>query len=140
MIEVLIDARNFGKYGSGFAVALIFQRYIWRRSFNCGKITGNQAELKAVEFSLKSIKPEFRTEPVIICSTGRYAQLVLEHTDGIWKRDIKANTDFVVEVRKIFLEFSDVKIETKDPAFRLNNIKILCEDAVRKEKLVNERI
>ncbi len=139
MIEALIDARNFGKYGSGFAVVMIFQRYNWRRSFNCGKITGNQAELKAVEFVLKSIKHEFRTEPVVIHSTGRYAQLVLEHIDGKWKRDIKANADLVAEVRKAFLEFSDVKIES-DSALKLDNVKTLCEDAVRREKLVDERI
>ena len=140
MIEAQIDARNFGKYGSGFAVVMIFQRHNWRRSFNCGKITGNQAELKAVEFVLKSIKPEFRTEPVVIYSTGRYAQLVLERLDGKWKRDMKANADTLAEVRKIFLEFSDVKIQASDPTYKLDSVKTLCEDAVRREKLIDERI
>jgi len=140
MIEALVDARNFGKYGSGFAVVMIFQRHNWRRSFNCGKITGNQAELKAIEFVLKSIKPEFRTEPVVIRSTGRYAQLVLERIDGKWKRDTKANADTLTEVKKIFLEFSDIKIEASDPFLRIDSVKTLCEDAVRREKLVDERI
>ena len=63
---------------------------------------------------------------------------MLEITDGRkWKRETKANADILAQLREVFLEFSDVRVEFRDD---LVGVKTLCEDAVRREKLVDERI
>jgi ribonuclease HI len=99
MIEAYFDARSFGSKGSNIAVCVKRNGFKWTRTINCGKITGNQAELKAVEYVLKSIKTQFVNDPVVFYTNGKYASLMLERNpDGSYKRDSRTNQGLLDEV------------------------------------------
>jgi ribonuclease HI len=99
MIEAYFDARSFGSKGTSIAVCIKRNEFKWTRTINCGKITSNQAELKAVEYILKSIKLSFTNDPVVFHTSGRYAKMMLErNSDGSFKRDSRINQDLLDEV------------------------------------------
>ncbi len=55
MIEIWIDGRTLGKAGAGFSVVMRHVRREWSRSVNCGKISTNQAEFKALEYAFLTL-------------------------------------------------------------------------------------
>lgn len=111
MIQIKIDACAYGAKGASFAVLLTMEDYQWSRSIKCGKITSNQAEMKAIEYALKSIKPDFENEPVAIKTSGRYAKMMLAKKDGEWAKSSRKNADIVTVVREQYSRFEDISLE-----------------------------
>jgi ribonuclease HI len=113
MIEIFVDSRNFGESGSGFGVILKYGAVEWKRGIPCGKITSNQAELKALLFGLLSIKEDFRNERIVIYTKNKYATLMLSKTDGNWLKElgtIEKNRELIGEVRQQIDKFKEVEI------------------------------
>lgn len=114
MIEVDIASCHMGKIGAGFIVEMRGGGNIWRRTIPCGKVTANKAELKAVEFVLKSIKPQFEDEKVAIKSTGKYAALMVEKQNGEWVKTAINHIELVKVIREQFSRFKDIFIRTAE--------------------------
>lgn len=134
MIEIWIDGRSLGKAGSGFSVIMHHARYEWLRSIDCGKISSNQAEFKALEYALKSIKPNFEDNEIIIRTTGRYANMMLERNISGWVKVSKTNIILVEEIRKQFLRFSNIKILTELDEMMQERIKASTDKTIRENK------
>ena len=99
MIKAYFDARSFGSKGTSIAVCIKRDNFKWTRTISCGKITSNQAELKATEYILKSIKMQFDNDPVVFYTAGRYAKMMLEkNSDGSYKRNSRINQELLDEV------------------------------------------
>lgn len=111
MIEIEVDARSFGSKGTNVAVRLKHGDYHWVRTFNCGKISSNQAELKGVEFALKSIRKEFEKEDVRIKSTNRYTAMMLEKNNDQWVKKSRVNANLLEVVRGQYDRFNNVIFE-----------------------------
>lgn len=139
MIEIWIDGRSLGKAGAGFTVIMRHARHEWRRSIDCQKISSNQAELKAFEFALKSIKPDFEDSEVIMRTTGRYAKMMLERNVSGWTKVPKTNTQLVEEVRKQILRFSNIMISTDVSEVMSGEIRSKTDDAVQSHADINTR-
>jgi ribonuclease HI len=112
VIEIYIDGRSMGTKGSGFTVYIKHHRRSVKRSLKCPKITSNVAEAKALEYALKSIKPEFKDELIDVKTSGRYMILMLERHGNKWMREAKTNIGLVDEVRKQWDRFKSAKIST----------------------------
>ena len=110
-IKISVDGRSFNKKGAGVCVMLVYERYKWKRTFTCGKLTTNQTEMKGIEYALKSILPSHEDIPVLIRTAGRYASMMLERTGEEWTKNVKSNAKLVESVRVEFLRFKEIKIE-----------------------------
>ena len=142
MIEICIDARNFGNKGSGFAVRMQHDKYDWIRTITLGSITTNQTELKAIEYVLKSIKPEFLNDLIKIRISGKYTLMMLERVGGKWAKAVTSNTKLVEEVRKQFMSFREVVVQFDDGIEEgsvIALLKKLNERAVRKGEIIFDR-
>lgn len=135
MIQLLIDGRNFGKKGAGICVKMLYERFEWIRTFLCDKITSNQAELKAIEFALKSIC-DGHDGPILIRTSGRYATMMLERTDGEWTKKAKSNKGLLEAVREQFSRFKDIQIEVSAD---LGDLKVYNEQTVKTKTEIDQR-
>ena len=128
MIQAEIDGRSFGQRGAGIVVRLIHNKHRWIRTIQCGKITTNQAELKALEYVLKSIDPKYEEEEIIIKTTGRYALMMLEQKNGEWLRKSGTNTKLVEIIREQYARFTEIQVIHSQ---ELDKIKELNEKAIK---------
>lgn len=139
MIEIWIDGRNFGPKGSGIAVRLQSGQHDWVRAFPAGTLTSNQAELKALELALRSIKNEFKNDQVEVHSTNRYAQMMLETTDGKWTKNAATNVELVDELRTLYVGFSNINVFCDPDTDVMNMLKKVNETCVKKGATVFDR-
>lgn len=113
MILIEVDGRSFPKKGSSTCVRLSCNDHKWVRTFTSGKITSNQAELKGIEFALKSIAQQFHEDPILIKTSGRYAVMMLERDgDGNYIKNIKSNVGLMTLVRKLYNRHPKISIES----------------------------
>jgi ribonuclease HI len=138
VIKIYVDGRGFGKAGVGFSIFLCCGKHEWKRSFNGGNITSNQAEMKAVEYAIKSIKPEFANEDIMIKSSGRYVQMMLERNQGKWVKEPRTNIELTKEIRSLVERFGKFSIESCDDNI-MQDLKKLTEAAVKKGREVFEK-
>jgi hypothetical protein len=140
MIEAWIDIRNQADKGSGFSVLLRMDRYMWLRSFACGKITSNQAEFKAIEYVLLSIVGKFIGEEIVVLSSGRYVPMMLERLGDVWKRTPSRNLELVERIRNLAMGFHKLSVKTgvnTDAA--LMQIRSLTDEAIKSGQGVFEK-
>jgi hypothetical protein len=149
LITIYIDGRNFGRFGTAYGVLWKFGTYAHRRSFECGKITTNQAEMKAVEYVFKCFQLLMETHKRIdltdhelsILSTGRYVQMMLERAqDHKWVREPQVNVELIKSVREIAQKFANIKIQyygpNADKDVVMESVKTMTEETVKKNILV----
>lgn len=109
-IEAWVDGRCFGNKGAGFGVRMRYQNHDWIRTVICGDITTNQAELRAVEYVLRSIRDEFIQDPLIILTSNRYAEMMLLRDGKDWAKTASSNVEMVDIVRDQFARFRTASI------------------------------
>jgi ribonuclease HI len=104
VITVFTDGASSGNPGpSGIGVLMVFGRHQREISKYIGITTNNVAELKAVETALMELKR--KDFPVRIYTDSKYVYSLL--CEG-WKA--KKNTELIQTIKKLMLEFSDIKI------------------------------
>lgn len=131
MIDIWIDGRNLGTRGAGFSVYMQCGKRELKCSYKTKKFTSNQLEMKAVEFAIKCIKPEFINEKILIRSSGRFAILMLEKHNNEWFREPKFNPSLIKEVRDHWSKFSDLKINTDVSSKIMNTLKEMTDSVVK---------
>lgn len=137
MILAEIDGKSFPQRGAGFCIRLTSGAHKWVRTMQCGKITTNQAELKALEYVLKSVSPEYYGERIQIKTTGRYATMMLERTpNGEWAKAAKSNVGLMVMIREYFTRFKDISIEF---ATNLDDVKKHNNESIRTGEVLFKR-
>jgi ribonuclease HI len=139
MIEAWIDGRNFGNKGSGLAIRLQSGKYDWVRAIPAGSITTNQAELKALEFALKSIRIEFLADEILVRSSNRYAQMMLEKIGNDWAKKASTNVELVNEIRDLYSEFENIRLISDPDNDVMGMLKKVNETCVKKGTSVFDR-
>lgn len=115
IIEAWVDGRCFGS-GAGIGVRLRYQnRHDWVRTMLCGSLTTNQAELRAVEYVLCSINEAFYDDPVLIITSNRYAEMMLQRAGDGWAKTASSNHELVQNTRDLFLRFGTASIKVAAP-------------------------
>lgn len=139
LIQAWVDGRAFGKRGAGIGVKLSCGQHSWVRTFNCGKITTNQAEMKGVEYILKSIRSEFEENEIVIRTTNKYAQMMLERSEDKWVKVVSSNIPLVKKVREEFLRFPRISIFSDPEDEDIVLLKQINEAALRKKTTVFDK-
>lgn len=139
IIDIWIDGRSFGTKGAGFGIKLTSGVHDWIRTIPCPNITTNQAELKSLEFALKSINDEFTNDKVVIRSSNKYAEMMLEKKAGKWVKNALTNVELVEEVRKQYSRFSDITLYCDPEDVTMQALKQLTERAIKKGISVFEK-
>jgi len=113
MFEIYVDGRNYPKDGVGFAIILKYGEHVWKRAIKCKKMTSNQAELEALLFALKSVKPNYKQKEMKIFTKNKYITFPFSYMDGKWTKPVESiehNKDQISEIRVLLEEFKFVII------------------------------
>ena len=135
-INIYVDGKTYGNKGSGFAVILESKYNMWKRSFSCGKYTANYQTLQAIKFGLLSIANMYKNIPVKIYTKNQYVIDMLELDDkGYYKKVPNKNVELIEEVRNLCKGSSIIK----DSDDRIQECSMMIEEAVKNNKLIDER-
>ena len=127
MILAEIDSKHFPHRGANVAVRLECDKHRWSRTFHCGNITTNQADLKGIEYTLLSINDKYKSEEVVIRTSGRYGIMMLERDlDGKWVKNASNNIELIDRIRALFSSFSKVRIEFSNDLIDLREANVLA--------------
>ena len=144
-IQLLVDGRNFGKnHGASFAVILCSQikgkkRHLWEKSFSCEHVTTNQACLQGILYAFHSVKKDNRADEVELIFKNKWVHGILERKDGEWVRESNANKDLVESVRKVFLEYSNIKIMSDTDSKLLESVRNHSSNLAKKNKVMDSK-
>ena len=140
MIRAMAVSKSYGNKGTAFTIFMNYEKYRWTRSVYCDRITSNVAEIKAVEYILLSIAPEFYKDEINININGRYAVLMLNKKDGEWAFDPRQNTDLINSIRELIEKFKNLTITSSFEDNTFKNLIKMNEEAVWSKNGVFERI
>ena len=131
MIEIFVDGRSLGTKGAGYTVLLRSGRIERKKSFKCGNFTSNQMELKAIEFGLRSIKPGYEKEKIIVRSGGKFGSLMLARRSNEWYKVVKSNPSLTNEVRRLWLGFPNIQIISDPDSPTIIKLRLDTDDIIK---------
>lgn len=112
MIVIEIDSKHFPHRGANVSIKLSCDKHTWIRTFHCGNMTTNQAELKGIEYALMSIADNYRSDEIVLRTSGRYGIMMLgKNMDGAWIKSSSNYSSIVDRIRELFNGFSRIQIE-----------------------------
>jgi hypothetical protein len=122
MIEIYLNSKCFPKDGTGFVVKLVSKdnlgTYEWDRAIKFPKlptkVSNYQALIKALEFALNSIKPDFRTsEMKLYVTKDKYILRMFGRANDVWYKEektIELNKDMILAARDLLSRFPNLSI------------------------------
>ena len=113
MITAWVDGRVVNFNTAAFSVRIECSGVVIEKSFKLPKMTSNQAELKAIEYVLCSIKPAFRKK-IVIKSSGNYGSTMLEKGELGYLRLSKKSLNLIDRVRSLADKFEDCSVVESD--------------------------